>query len=216
MTRALQIAGKKFGYLHVVERALQDVTRHQSHWLCQCVCGKQVAVRGAALTGGNTKSCGCIPGTGTLRHGHTKRNERTRTYSTWAGMRKRCGNPNENCYPHYGGRGIKVCERWEVFENFLADMGEKPVGMSIDRIDNDGDYEPGNCRWATAKEQGQNKRPYMVPRPRKGPKITPEAVIAIRACHKAGVHGNAIATAFQISTSMVSMIINGKCWSHVN
>jgi hypothetical protein len=82
---------------------------------------------------------------------------RTPTYVSWASIAPRCGNPNHPAYPRYGGRGITVCERWASFENFLADMGERPAGLSLDRIDNNGNYEPGNCRWATPKEQSSNR-----------------------------------------------------------
>lgn len=96
------------------------------------------------------------------RHGHATRNFRSRTYTTWANMIARCTKPSNHRYEDYGGRGIKVCKRWMVFSNFLADMGAKPVGLTIDRENNDGNYEPGNCYWATNKEQKRHRRDTVI------------------------------------------------------
>ena len=121
--------------------------------LCRCDCGTERSVAASNLSSGASKSCGCAP-KGPLKHGLAG----TSTYSTWKAMRARCNNSRHKNYADYGGRGISVCERWNDFALFLADMGEKPAGMSIDRIDPSRGYAPDNCRWATQAQQMSNMR----------------------------------------------------------
>lgn len=164
MARKIEMVGRRFGRL-LVEQQAQNMGRDVA-WACVCDCGVPLNVRGAALRRGNTRSCGCLHREQLIarnelalaRTARTHGMSNTRTFRIWAGMRKRCRNPRTNCFHSYGGRGIKVCARWESFENFLADMGEAPAQMSIDRIDVNGDYAPGNCRWATPAIQSRNKR----------------------------------------------------------
>lgn len=124
-------------------------------WKCQCKCGNFTEVPTSDLRRKHTKSCGCL----VKKHGHSPwRKKPSITYNAWANMIQRCSNSNHKNYKHYGGRGIIVCKRWKEFKNFLVDMGKKPIGLTLDRIDVNGDYCSKNCRWATWKQQANNKR----------------------------------------------------------
>jgi hypothetical protein len=162
--KLIDITGKRFGRLIVVDLAEHTGRNGRSLWLCRCDCGEQIVAHPENLRSGNTKSCGClhreIDRAFHLRHGDAdRRNGRVATeYMSWAAMLARCNNPNNPAYYRYGGRGIRVCKRWQRYENFLADMGRRPQGLSLDRINNDGDYKPSNCQWATRKQQANNRR----------------------------------------------------------
>lgn len=165
ISRVKDKTGKIYGNLEVISFVRVD-SHHHSVWKCLCLCGNETEVPSPNLVSGSVKSCGCgeIQNRKTIRltHGHKKERKRSPEYASWQAMKSRCMDKNNQAWKYYGGRGITVCERWiNSFENFLADMGKKPSGggWSIDRFpDNDGNYEPGNCRWATQKEQMSNTR----------------------------------------------------------
>lgn len=127
-------------------------------WRCDCECGKTITVRAGSLIRGNTRSCGCYQIAQTKQSNTTHGGCGSPTYRVWHGMIQRCTNPKNISYPYYGAIGITVCERWFRFENFLADMGERPEGTTLDRKDNLKGYVPSNCRWATSKDQSVNRR----------------------------------------------------------
>jgi hypothetical protein len=157
MTALIDITGQTFGRLTAIERA--GSRGNHALWRCRCSCGQEAIVIGKLLRIGHTKSCGCWRSDNWFIQKQTHGDSRTRLYRIWSGMRNRCANPNNQAFDHYGGRGIRVCAEWQQFEPFRdwALANGYTDDLTIDRIENDGHYEPNNCRWATYAQQGRNQ-----------------------------------------------------------
>jgi hypothetical protein len=197
------INGQRFGRLTVIAQA--PSTNNGVMWMCKCDCGTEKPVLGTSLRAGRTLSCGCyakdVNAARCHKHGLAWK---TDEYGTWTAMRHRCSNSNSTNYHLYGARGIRVCDRWDDFALFLQDMGPKPSKKhSIDRIDNDGNYCPENCRWATAKQQSHNSRRCV---------LSVGSASEIRRMRSAGAGFLLLAELFGVTRTHVRRVCNGTAW----
>lgn len=204
------LTGQTFGRLTAIRRAANRMSRgghSRVYWHCQCKCGREVIVNSTNFRYGNTKSCGCLRRERTLKPKYTHGMANSRLYRIWKAMKTRCSNPNPESWKNYGGRGIRVCSEWQnSFENFrdwsLANGYSE--NLTIDREDNDGNYEPGNCRWITRKRQCRNKT---------NNKMNEVAVRVIRYFKEHNVSVEKIAKAYSVHATTIRRIWANQTWA---
>ena len=204
MSALIDLAGKTFGRLKVVCREEND-NSGGARWLCICLCGKESIVFGSSLRKGATRSCGCYSAEQSAKRCKAQAKhgmEGTPTYRSWAAMKDRCLNKSSKDFPAYGGRGVTVCSKWSgSFETFLDDMGSRPEGMTIERVDNAKGYFHKNCKWATRAEQARNRR---------STKLTYADITEIR---KDGRKLKEIATEYGVGITQIGKIKRGEQWT---
>lgn len=188
----------KYGELTVI-----GPTESRRFVIVLCDCGVEKRVRTTDLRRGFTRSCGCTSRKRCAEKIRSHGQSNAAIYRSWSQMIQRCTNASLKSFANYGARGISVCARWRIFENFLSDMGERPAGLTLDRIDVNGNYEPGNCRWATRTVQARNTRAN---------KLNESKAADIRARVAAGGTFEAVAAEFGVSDSMVDHIVHGRAW----
>lgn len=202
MNKPVDVLHQRFGRL-VVTGPSERVSSAGKLWVCACDCGGQSITTSLKLRNGHTTSCGCYRRETLADHRTTHGMSRTRTYKSWKEMHRRCQSSASDQWQWYGGRGIKVCERWASFEHFYEDMGDRPARTTLDRLDSDGNYEPGNCRWATPKQQAETNRGVI----RKGAeppnKSSLEDIASMRAARASGLTLKAAAELHGVSITTV-------------
>jgi hypothetical protein len=206
MSKLISLVGQKFGRLTVLKRS--EITRSSGAlWECECECGGTAIADSLKLRTGHTRSCGClkVEARPNLQHGLANKSS---TYRSWKEMRQRCMNSNSDKWQWYGGRGIRICPEWDSYERFLADMGERPLKTTIDRINPDGNYEPTNCRWATAKQQAETNRGVIKPGSVPVNRTSDRDLAKMREMRAAGMKLREIAEHFGKQISVISTLIN--------
>ena len=200
----IDLTGMRFGRLTATGQS-ERKSNVGALWECLCDCGRTTVVNSLKLRRGKTKSCGCYRderiAAVSKTHGMSNK---TRTYKTWKEMRQRCNNPNNDKWKWYGGRGIRICSRWDIFEAFLQDMGERPEGMTLDRVDNDGDYEMSNCVWASHKDQTRKQLKN---------KLNMESAESLRADRVAGMTYKALAAKYGIDQKTAYQCVQMLTWT---